>query len=117
MLENFEVGIDIVKINRFKSLPYEENKRFYHKIFNDLEIDYCISFKDPYPHFAGRFAIKEAVIKSTNKKLNLKDIEIFQEESRIKIKIKEKLFLSRISLSHDGDYAIAITILEKNQTK
>ena len=114
MLENLDVGIDIVEINRFKQLQYEKNKKFYNKIFKKSEIEYCIKFKDPYPHFAGRFAIKEALIKSLGVKINMSDIEIFQEKSKPIIKIlKNNQYRFRVSLSHDGKYAIAIVISEK----
>ena len=69
MLENFGIGIDIVDINRFKEIPYKEKITFYEKIFDKKEIEYCLQFKDPYPHFAGKFAVKEAVIKSINDKI------------------------------------------------
>lgn len=114
MLEKLNVGIDIVEINRFKLLPYMKNKKFYHKIFQKSEIVYCTKFKDPYPHFAGRFAIKEAVIKSVENKIKMTDIEIFQKRSKPMIKILKKIpYVFRVSLSHDGKYAIAIVISEK----
>jgi holo-[acyl-carrier protein] synthase len=62
------VGIDLVKISRFKELQYTENESFYKKNFSDNEIKYCLKFNEPYKHFAGKFAIKEAVIKSIEKK-------------------------------------------------
>ena len=42
------------------------------------------------------------------------DIEIIQKKSKPIIKISEKIpFIFKTSLSHDGDYAIAIVISEK----
>ena len=114
MLEKLNVGIDIVEINRFKLLPYIKNKKFYQNIFKKSEIVYCTKFKDPYPHFAGRFALKEAVIKSIKIKIKMTDIEICQKKSKPIIKIlKENPYIFRASLSHDGKYAIAIVISEK----
>ena len=114
MLEKLNVGIDIVEINRFKLLPYIKNKKFYEKIFNKSEITYCTKFKDPYPHFAGRFALKEAVIKSIRIKIKMTDIEICQKKSIPIIKIlKASPYIFRASLTHDGKYSIAIVISEK----
>ena len=114
MIEKLNVGIDIVEINRFKLLPYMTNKKFYEKIFKKSEINYCTKFKDPYPHFAGRFAIKEALIKSVDNKINISDIEILQKKSKPIVKILKKIqYNFRVSLSHDGKYAIAIVISEK----
>ena len=118
MLKNLEVGIDIVQIERFRRLEYTKNKKFYNKIFKKSEIEYCTKFNDPYTHFAGRFAVKEAVIKSIKKKIKMTDIEIIQKKSKPIIKISEKIpFIFKTSLSHDGDYAIAIVISEKIVTK
>ena len=55
------IGTDIVDINRFRKKQYNENKNFYEKIFTKSEIKYCLSFKNNSEHFAGKFAIKEAV--------------------------------------------------------
>ena len=60
----FGLGTDIVDINRFKDMIYENNKKFYKKIFVESEIEYCLKFKNSEQHFAGKFAIKEAVKKS-----------------------------------------------------
>lgn len=118
MLAKLNVGIDIVEINRFKLLPYIKNKKFYENIFKKSEIKYCVKFKDPYPHFAGRFAIKEAIIKSVEIKIKMKDIEILQKKSKPMIKTIEKIpYIFRVSLSHDGKYAIAIVISEKQNKK
>jgi holo-[acyl-carrier protein] synthase len=114
VLEKLSIGIDIVKINRFRKLPYIKNKKFYNKIFTKSEITYCIKYKDPYPHFAVRFAGKEAVIKSIKNKIEMKDIEISHKKSKPFIKIlKKNSFMIHISLSHDGEYAIAMIISEK----
>ena len=116
MLEKINVGIDIVEINRFQLLPYAKNKKFYENIFKKSEIVYCTKFKNPYPHFAGRFAIKEALIKSIEIKIKMKDIEIFQKKSKPMIKTLEEIpYIFRISLSHDGKYTIAIVISEKQK--
>ncbi len=114
MIEKLDVGIDIVQINRFKKLPYTQNKKFYENIFKKSEIDYCIKFKDPYPHFAGRFAVKESVIKSIKNKIKMIDIEIIQKKSKPMIKSSNKIpYIFHISISHDKEYAIAIVISEK----
>lgn len=116
MLEKLDVGVDIVQINRFKRLPYTKNKKFYKNIFKKSEIAYCTKFKDPYPHFAGRFAVKEAMIKSIKNKIKMTDIEIIQKKSKPMIKTSGKIpYIFYVSLSHDGNYAIAIVISEKTK--
>ena len=55
------IGIDIINIEKFKKKEYVKNKKFYEKIFTSSEIKYCLKFKNNSEHFAGKFAIKEAV--------------------------------------------------------
>ena len=64
MMKISNIGIDIVNIERFKRKEYAKNKKFYQKIFTNSEIKYCLGFKNSSKHFAGKFAIKEAVKKS-----------------------------------------------------
>ena len=52
MMEIFNIGIDIVNIERFKKKEYAKNKKFYQKIFADSEIKYCLKFKNSSEHFA-----------------------------------------------------------------
>jgi len=110
------VGIDIVYVNRFKNKIFSKNITFYKKIFLQSEIDYCNKFKSPYEHFAGKFAIKEAVIKSVDEKILPLHIEIFYENSKPQIKLKkfQSKYSFKISMSHEKDYAIAIAIALRN---
>ena len=111
-----EIGIDIVEVERFRRKKIVENESFYKKIFTDLEIKYCKTFSDPYPHFAGKFALKEAVQKSIQENIAFKKIETFHINSKPEIKIKnhEKKYDFISSISHERKYAIAITISKKN---
>jgi len=108
----FGIGIDIVEVKRFKDKKFSKNTTFYKKIFSKSEIDYCNKFKSPYEHFAGKFAIKEAVIKSINDKISFSDIEINYKKSKPQIKLKK--FNSKysfiVSISHEQKYAIAVVL-------
>ena len=113
MLENFGIGIDIVDINRFKEVPFKEKITFYEKIFDKKEIEYCLQFKDPYPHFAAKFAIKESVIKSIPDKISFLDIRTSNSKhgpivSLVGKSAKKYSFLA--SISHEKEYAIAAVI-------
>jgi len=111
-----EIGIDIVKIDRFRKKNFSKNQSFYEKIFTKSEISYCKKFIDPYPHFAGKFALKEAVQKSINENLIFNKIETLHINSKPKIKIKnyEKKYDFITSISHENEYAIAIAISKQN---
>jgi len=106
------IGIDLVEINRFKNKKFNSNITFYKKIFLKSEIEYCTKFKSPYEHFAGKFAIKEATIKSINEKISFLDIEIFYKNFKPQVRLKKlnSKYSFLVSVSHEKDYAIAIVI-------
>ena len=109
------VGIDLVQTSKFKKIPYDENKSFYEKNFSVNEIKYCLKFNEPYKHFAGKFAIKEATMKSIEEKIRLLDIITYYENEKPNVKISSEGFNFKVSMSHDGDYAIAIVISNKEK--
>ena len=115
MIENFGIGIDISSIKKFKNKPFTENESFYKKIFSEQEILYCLKFKNYYEKFAGKFALKEALVKSIGKEIQFSEILTFHLDSKPIVKIlgsKQKYhFLA--SLSHENELAIAVVISEK----
>jgi holo-[acyl-carrier protein] synthase len=119
------IGIDLVSVARLaeksKSRPFVE------KIFSKDEIAYCESASKKEQHYAVRFAAKEAFLKALGKGMamsfDLKDIEIMKNESEQptirlhgefeKLRTKEGWHSVQVSLSHEGDHATAIVIIEK----
>ena len=83
MLSHWSIGIDITEIQRFRAYPPSEHSRFYERVFDEYEFKYCTDHSDPYPHFAGIFAAKEAVFKAINKlkPLLLSQISIHHDEN------------------------------------
>jgi len=72
----FGLGVDIVEISRVRRLA-RRAPRFLPRVFTSREIAYCRSKKNPWPHFAVRFAAKEAVWKALGRAgIALKDIEV-----------------------------------------
>jgi len=106
------MGIDITDVNRFSSKIYSKNKQFYKKIFTKNEIDYCTKFKNPYTHFAGKFALKEAVIKALNKKIDLLEIETFHKNKAPYVKLKNYDSFSIASISHEKNIAVAVFLID-----
>lgn len=105
------IGIDIVDANRFKKIPYMKKKEFYKKIFTKSEIDYCLSFKDNYIHFAGKFAVKEALVKSISKKVKLIHIKTSHSNSSPIVSIdSNKQYAFLVSISHEANLAVAVVI-------
>jgi len=106
------VGIDIVSIKRFKKRPYESHKKFYEKIFSSSEINYCLKFNEPYRHFAGKFAVKEAVKKALPAKIGLLDIKTGHHNSKPIVSVRGKKWKLLVSLSHEEGVAVAVVIAE-----
>lgn len=120
----FQVGVDCEEISRFRRLSYNKNERFYRRIFTPREIEYCISFRDPYQRFAARFAAKEATIKALNSiaKPTYTEIEVQKDKKDApKIYIDKKKFKRLrnfnilLSIAHSGSYAIAFAIITDNK--
>ena len=120
-----EIGVDIVKIDRFNKMF--ENKETLKKHFTDYEIDYILSkgSDKKVESLAGIFACKESVLKALglgifSNKLSLKDIEVNHNDGKPFIVITSKLFYYlqkvngsdlKVSISHDGEYAISECIV------
>ncbi len=113
--KNSGIGIDLVEIKRFKQLPFLENQSFYNKNFSEGEINYCMKFNEPYKHFAAKFALKEALIKSIDKKIHLSQIETSHLDSKpiVKIVKNDETYRFLASVSHENEFAIAVVICEK----
>ena len=113
IFENLGIGTDIVEIDRFKGKNIKKNKSFYDKIFYKSEIDYCLKFRYPYTHFAGKFALKESVIKSIPDKISFLDVKSSNSKYGPTVTLvgkysKKYSFLA--SISHEQKYAMATVI-------
>ena len=120
MIENFGMGIDLVHIKKFEKITYLKKPSFYKKTFLPSEIEYCLKFKKPAEHFAGKFAIKESIRKSINEPIPFLDIETFHSKSKLKIKLHKNWntkYKVLGSISHENDYAIGMVISEKIKSK
>lgn len=122
----YGIGIDIVKIERMKTVVEKWGQRFLNRVFTKSEISYCYEKKEPYLSLAVRFAAKEALVKAVGSAapVSLTDIEVMNMDSGkplIKINGKLKDFFSvksinkaHLSLSHEHDYGVACVVLEYN---
>ena len=60
----FGIGIDVVEVERIATAIERHGEPFLARLFTRAERDYCEAHKEPAPHFAARFAAKEAVSKA-----------------------------------------------------
>jgi len=113
LIEKDGVGIDIIDVERFREKIFKQNIKFYQRIFLESEIKYCLRFKSPYEHFAGKFALKESVIKSIHDKISFLDIQTSNSKYGPTISLlgkKAKKYSFLCSVSHEKKFAIAVVI-------
>ena len=117
MIEKFGIGIDITNTQKFKKKPFKKNENFYKLIFSKTEIKYCLKFKNPYERFAGKFALKEALIKSIDRKIGFSEIETSHLKSKPIVRIKKsgEKYNFIASLSHENDLVVAVVISERTK--
>ena len=72
--------MDATDLPRVAELVERYGDRFLRRVFTDGEIAYCTKRRDPVPHLAGRFAVKEAAMKALgtgqSRGVMWKDIEV-----------------------------------------
>ena len=114
------IGVDLVKIERVTKNIEKQRERFLNKIFTPLEISSAGNAKS----VAGKWAAKEAVAKALgsgikpSKNLSFKDIEIKKTETGapyalLSEKATKEFGVKKvhISISHDGEYAVAAAFI------
>jgi holo-[acyl-carrier protein] synthase len=57
-------GIDLIEVTRVRSAIEKHGERFVRRIYTAEEMRYCNAHAHPWPHWAARFAAKEALYKS-----------------------------------------------------
>lgn len=122
------IGIDVVQIIRIERLIKKWGSKFTKRVFSQNEIKYSETHLKSEQHFAANFAVKESFVKALGtgfkSDLRIRDIEVLRDKAgkpyinlfgKAKQKIAE-LGVNRIhtSISHDGEYSIALVILERN---
>ena len=95
-----KIGTDIIRISRFKDIDGAMLK----KIFHPSEL----TNKSP-EHLAGLFAVKESC-KKIFQKSDWLDFEIKKDKSGKPRLCSKQKFDGDISISHDGEYAMAVVI-------
>jgi len=79
------VGTDIVEVVRIGQMIERHGEIFLNRVYTDDEIRYCQRRKEYTQHFAGRWAAKEAVMKTLgtgwSRGVGWRDIEICSSRS------------------------------------
>ena len=98
--------------------------RFLRRVFTDGEIAYCTKRRDPVPHLAGRFAVKEAAMKALgtgqSQGVLWKDIEVVRGGGPPRLKLhggaarradSMGVTQSLVTITHSEKLAVAQVLL------
>ncbi|MBS0623876.1 MAG: holo-ACP synthase [Verrucomicrobia bacterium] len=115
------IGSDILEIERIREAYHRHGYKFLEKHFTSQEIAYCQKYADPLPHFAGRFAAKEAIVKALgtgiSSEISWLDIEVLnlasgQPEVSFSNRVQQSFRSLKvlITISHCKTHATATAI-------
>ena len=78
MIEPMEIGIDAVDVGRLKRVYERYGERFLSRVFTPAEIEYAFNARGDrrFERLAGRFALKEALIKAWGRGIPFSAIEV-----------------------------------------
>ncbi len=125
------VGIDLVENERMKETLARWGENFKNRVFLPAEQAYCESKANPTLHYAGRFAVKEAVSKAlgtgVGEHIGWLDIEIVRnaQSGAPSVRLSEKgcrlaqtcgagSILTSLSHTHHYSVAQAVVLGHKN---
>ncbi len=115
------IGNDIIEIERLAKSIERHGLHFLNRLFTQKEQDYCYKYSDHAPHFAGRFAAKEAIVKALGTgfgaQVQWHEIEILNDELgkpivRFSDSLNQRFNHPQIllSISHCNAYATAVAV-------
>lgn len=119
-------GVDIVSVDRVRRVLARQRARFTERVFTPEEQEYCNTHRDPAPHYAVRFAAKEALLKALGTGwtggIRWIDVEVRREEGKApvirihgeaaRIAAEMEVRAIHVSLSHSDENAVATVVLE-----
>ena len=125
------IGVDIVDVERVEGLLARYQDRFVRRVFTDAEAGYARRSVREAERLAGRFAVKEAVLKAlgTGKSQGIlwRDVETIRGamgKPEVKLYGKAHNYMKKlngkqifVSITHDGGKAVAFVIIEAGGTK
>ena len=121
------IGVDIVDIARIQSLLDRYGDRFLSRVYTEAETAYAMRSGNKGERLAGRFAVKEAMMKAlgTGKSQGIlwRDVETVRGrfgKPEVRLQGQAEEWAKRrgggavhVSITHDGGKAVAFVILEK----
>ena len=116
------IGTDIIEIRRIMEAIERHGERFLMRLFTEKERAYCQRYANALPHYAGRFAAKEAIVKALGTGFQFEmtwlDLEILNNtlgkpEVTLSARLRKTFPLANffLSISHCNEYATATAIV------
>lgn len=119
------IGVDLAEVAALQA-KMKSDERVATRMFTTTEREYCSALANPYRHFAGTAAAKEAVMKALGTgwtdDVDWLDISTERVDSGRPVVVLSGGALTAatalnarnylISISHDGAYAVACAVLE-----
>jgi holo-[acyl-carrier protein] synthase len=119
------LGCDVIEVSRIRGVLERQGERFLARVFTDEEKAYCSAKAHPHPHYAARFAAKEAISKcfttGIGAELSWRSMSIYhgeRGEPLVRLDEKAQALLKEIggtgvmiSLSHTETVAMAVAAI------
>lgn len=120
------IGTDLVSISRIDGTLKRWGWKFKERIFTEGEVQYCERKRYPAPHYAVRFAAKEAFYKALGRfqrsGIRWREVEVVRGANgrpalnilgMMKLSLDESNYRAiHLSMTHDAEIASAIVIIE-----
>ena len=120
------IGMDLAEIARFEAASERRGERFLARLFTDGERAYCEARKSRIASYAGRFAVKEAVMKvlgtGWGRGVRWRDIEVARKPGAapelvlhgVASAIAKRRGIAKIhvTITHDAGIAAAVAVAE-----
>ena len=120
------LGMDLIQIDRLEAVIAARGERFLDRVFTAEERAYCERRARPAIHFAGRFAVKESVMKALGtgwaRGVRWVDLEVRRAPGEapqavlhgVAAKIAAERGIARIliTITHDAGVAAAVAVAE-----
>jgi holo-[acyl-carrier protein] synthase len=120
-------GVDVVEIARLERVLARPGERFARRVFTAGEIEDCLRRGRPGPHFALRFAAKEAALKALGTGwgggVGWRDVEVETDGApgRVRLRLHGRAAelarergraVAHLAVAHCRSHALAIVLLE-----
>lgn len=116
------IGIDLIKIDRINSSMERFGKKFLQRFLSDEEISLVKNYKTAAGFWAAKEASAKALGTGVGKECGFHDIRLTKtSKGAPQITLSQHLIETyniidtSISITHDGDYAIAIVAIESSK--